>query len=118
MAVSIPDYDTDYIKLHWRIEALKGQVRELERERNRNQNFLWAVRFVLMTTLSNLGIDADFDKLSDNDLLALFEHTTLTDPRFSQCPNAAELHCRPLAMRKTSDGDLVSCADCGWSLLE
>ena len=118
MTVSIPNYDTDYIKLHWRIEALKGQVRELERERNRNENFLWAIRFVLITTLSNMDVTADFDKLSDNDLLTLFEHVILNDSRFSQCPNAAELNCRPVAMQKTSDGDLVSCADCGWDLLE
>ena len=112
------EYDSDYIKLYWQVEALKGQIFELERERNRTGNVLWRMRFLLRVVLEGMGVEAPYGRLSDAELLRLFEKHLKEDWRFSRCPNAEELHCRPLAMHVTGDGDLVQCDDCGWDVRE
>lgn len=107
-------FDPELDKLYWQIEALKGQVTELERERDRTANLVWFLKTLLVRALRGLGIPGDFNAMSLNELTALFEQITLNDYRFSRCPQAAEYHCRPLAMQVTRDGELVYCEDCGW----
>ena len=112
------EYDADPIKLYWQVEALKGQIVELERERDRTGNVLWRVRFLLRVALEALQVDAHYGKLTDAEMLRLFERQLKENWRFSRCPNAEKLHCRPLAMQMTTDGDIVHCEDCGWDIRE
>lgn len=112
------EYDTDFIKLHWQIEALRGQVVELERDRERTGNLLAAVRFVLVRALRGMDVDADFGKMNDAEVLRLFERVTRDDWRFSRCPRAAEYKCRPSALHVTTDHEIIGCEDCGWDILE
>jgi len=110
------EYETDYIKLHWQVQALKGQLVELERERDRTGNLLWLMRRLILEALHNLGVADDLGKCSDTELLARFQEEVQTNWRFSRCPDAIEYHCRPLALQTTRDGDPVFCADCGWDV--
>ena len=116
MAIPLFEYDADIIKLYWQIEALKGQVYELDRERNRTHNLIYVMRHVLIRALQGIGVQEDFGKLTDGHLLALFDRAMKQDYRFSRCPNAPQLRCRPVAMQMTRDGDPVYCEDCGWSV--
>jgi hypothetical protein len=112
------EYDSDHHKLFWQVEALKGQIHELERERDRAGNILWRMRFLLRVALEGMGVEAQYGRLSDAEILRLFEKQLKDDWRFSRCPNADKLHCRPVAMHITSDGDIVQCDDCGWDIRE
>lgn len=108
--------ETDYIKLFWQVEALRGQVQELERERERVGNLLWAIRLVLIHALQGLGAEGNLEALPDDELLKRFDYFVQEHWVFSRCPNAGELRCRPKAMQTTRDGDLVYCEDCGWDV--
>ncbi|MFP4321567.1 MAG: hypothetical protein ACLFTK_03865 [Anaerolineales bacterium] len=108
--------EADALRLYWQVQALRGQVEELERERNRTGNTLWLMRQVLTRALRWMGHDDDLTELDDAALLRRFENTLRQDYRFSPCPNAPRLRCRPMAMQFTRDGDLVRCEDCGWDV--
>ncbi len=110
------DDDADALRLYWQVQALRGQVEELERERNRTANTLWLMRQVMLRALEWLGAAEDAFKLDDAALLRRFENTLRNDYRFSPCPNAPRLKCRPLAMQFTRDGERVYCEDCGWDV--
>jgi|GEM_PF-4718747 len=112
------EYETDIIKLHWQLEALKGQINELEREREKTGNLLSVMRFMLIRALRGMGVEATYGKLTNVDLIRLFERHTRDDWRFSQCPNAPKLHCRPRALQVTRDHEIVGCDDCGWTVLD
>lgn len=115
------EYDPDFIKLYWQVVALRGQLDELERERNQLGNVLWMMRLVIIKALLWLEAEteaADLHALNDGELLLAFERAVRSDWRFSPCPNAERLHCRPVAMQTTRDGDLVHCSDCGWDIRE
>ncbi|NJL95494.1 MAG: hypothetical protein HC915_18095 [Anaerolineae bacterium] len=105
-------------ELELKIAVLQGQIAELERERNRTDNLLMVMRFLLIRALRGLGTPGRLNALSDSHLLVLFDKVTRNDARFSRCPNATRLKCRPAAQQLSRDGHLVGCADCGWSLLE
>lgn len=114
------DYETDYIKLNWKIEALRGQLAELERERNATGNKLHIVRILLLEAMTGLDVQTNKDmaRMTDAELYMLFAKTIKSDWRFSRCPNAQEYRCRPSAMQITRDGDIVHCDDCGWDIRE
>jgi hypothetical protein len=107
---------TDY-DLELKIDALRRQVAELERERNRNHNLLFVTRFVLTRALEGIGVQGKLGSMTDGELIALLNRHLQLDWRFSRCPNASQFKCRPSALQTTRDGDLVACEDCGWSIL-
>lgn len=111
-------FDEEKDRLYWQVEALRGQVRELERAIEKNGNMLWAFRVILIHALISLGVKDNFNALSDAELLYAFTRVLSDDWRFSRCPNAPALHCRPAALQLTRDGDLVACLDCGWDIRE
>lgn len=110
------EYETDFIKLHWQIEALKGQLEEMERERNRSLNLVHVLRHFLIHALVGLGVQGDFGKMGDAELATVFARVVKTDWRFSRCPNAALYHCRPSALKTLKTGELILCEDCGWDI--
>lgn len=110
------EYDTDFIKLHWQIEALKGQMAEMERDHNRAQNLLSVLRFFITQALIGLGQQAQFGKMSDAELALMFANAVKSDWRFSRCPNAEQYHCRPSALKTLKTGELIACEDCGWDI--
>ena len=113
------DSEMDSIKLYWQVQALRGQIRELERERERTGNLLWLMRRLIITLLMSVGVPQDeLRKKNDADLLARFSHEINHNWRFSLCPDAIEYHCRPSAMQLSRDGDLIHCGDCGWDVRE
>lgn len=111
-------FDEEKDRLFWQVEALRGQVREMERAHEKTGNLLFAFRISLIHSLISLGVEDNFNSLSDAELLYAFNRVILNDWRFSRCPNAQEFHCRPLALQITRDGDIVACMDCGWDIRE
>lgn len=111
-------FDEEKDRLFWQVEALKGQVIELERSGEKTGNQLWAFRVLILSALEGLGYKGNFTGLTDTDLLYTFHQVLENDWRFSRCPNASKMHCRPLALQTTRDGDLVGCLDCGWDVRE
>ncbi len=111
-------FDEEKDRLFWQVEALRGQVTELERASERTGNVLWAFRVAIIHALVSLGYKENYNQMNDADLLHAFHYVVQTDWRFSRCPNAPQKHCRPLALQMTRDGELVGCLDCGWDIRE
>jgi hypothetical protein len=108
--------EPDFIKMYWQIEALKGQVEEMERDNNRSMNLIHVLRFFLVQALIGLGVQGEFGKMSDAEVGVIFAQTVKTDWRFSRCPNAIRYHCRPSSLQTLKTGELIHCEDCGWDI--